>query len=172
MSNQTAIVSSLRTRFRISSIAPNCSSSGSSTLRADSNIGVQDYHVWVDGTAYTIRQSDLLVAEFGHNMRKSEEGQEIGRAVAARERPDEAEVGLRLDLEPEPRKPPTELGRCARCGGQVVSRISFPGDPPERRCVQCGRSEVPPRVLTPDEQKPHRSAAGHRPCLASSRRTP
>ena len=84
----------------IQRIAPNCSSSSSSTLRADSNIDVQYYHVWVDGTACTIRQSDLLVAEFGHNMRKSEEGQEIRRAVAARERPDEAEVGLRLDLGP------------------------------------------------------------------------
>ena len=100
-------------------------------LRADSNIGVQYYHVWVDGTAYTIRQSDLLVAKVGHNMRKSEEGQEIRRAVAARERPDEAKVDLRLNPEPKTRTRPARLGRCARCGGQVVARISFPGDPPE-----------------------------------------
>ena len=86
-------------------------------------------------------------------MRKSEEGQEIRRAVAARERPDEVEVGLRLNLEAKTRTRPAGLGRCARCGGQVVGRISYPGDPPEQRCVQCGRSEVPPRVLTREEQK-------------------
>ena len=146
MSSQTAIVSSLRTRLRISSIAPNCSSSSSSTLRADSNIGVQDYHVWVDGTAYTIRQSDLLVAEFGHNMRKSEKVKKNRRAVAARERPDQVEVGLRLNLETKTRTRPAGLGRCARCGGQVVGRISYPGDPPKQRCVQCGRSPTPANV--------------------------
>ena len=146
MSSQIVTVSSPRMRFRIPRIAPNCSSSSSSTLRVDSNIGVQYYHVWVDGTAYTIRQSDLLVAEFGHNMRKSEEGQEIRRAVVAKERPDEAEVGLRLNLAPKTRKPPTGLGRCARCGGQVVDWLSYPDDPPERRCVQCGRSPTPANV--------------------------
>ena len=68
-------------------------------------------------------------------MRKSEKVKKNRRAVAARERPDQAEVGLRLDLEPKTRTRPAGLGRCARCGGQVVGRISFPGDPPERRCV-------------------------------------
>ena len=71
--------------------------------------------------------------------------------MAARERPDEAKVGLRLDLALKTRPAPTPAARCARCGGQVVSRIEFPGDPSERRCVLCGRSEVPPRVLTPEE---------------------
>ena len=45
-----------------------------------------------------------------------------------------------LDLEAKTRTRPAGLGRCARCGGQVVGRISFPGDPDERRCIQCGRS--------------------------------
>ena len=77
--------------------------------------------------------------------------------MAARERPDEAEVGLRLDLEPKKRARPAPIGCCARCGGQVVGRISFPGDPDERRCVQCGRSEVAARILTPEEQKMQKS---------------
>lgn len=94
-------------------------------------VQVGDYRLWLNAlpTAvdeillrFSIRQSGLLVAEFGHNMRKSEEGQEIRRAVAAR------------------------VGRCTRCGGQVVGRISFPGDPPERRCVQCGRPPTPAYV--------------------------
>ena len=51
----------------------------------------------------------------------------------------EAEVESTLDLEPETRAVPTLAGRCARCGGQVVGRISFPGDPDERRCIQCGQ---------------------------------
>ena len=72
-------------------------------------------------------------------------------------RDSEAKVGLRLDLEPKTRTPPARLGRCARCGGQVVGRRSFPGDPPEWRCVQCGRSEVAARILTPEEQKMQKS---------------
>ena len=66
--------------------------------------------------------------------------------MAARERPDEAEVGLRLNLAPKTRTPPTGLGRCARCGGQVEGRISFPGDTDESRCIQCGRSPTPANV--------------------------
>ena len=101
------------------------------------------YPVCVDGTTYSIKASDLVTAKFDPNIRKPEKSQKDRRAVAARERPDEAKVGLRLDLEPETRTAPAGLGRCARCGGQVVGRISYPDDPPERRCVQCGRSEVP-----------------------------
>ena len=66
--------------------------------------------------------------------------------MAAKERPDAAMVDLRLDLEPETRTRPAGCGPCARCGGQVVNRISFPGDPPERRCVQCGRPPTPAYV--------------------------
>ena len=43
-------------------------------------------------------------------------------------RDSEAEVGLRLNLEPKMRTAPTLAGRCAHCGEQVVSRLSYPGD--------------------------------------------
>ena len=55
----------------------------------------------------------------------------------------EAEFETTLDLEPETRAAPTLAGRCARCGGQVVGRISFPGDPDEPLAYSRRRSIAP-----------------------------
>ena len=75
------------------------------------------YHINVgwkrNEKTYSMKPSDLVVAKFGrittefrfttHGPKKVRQSR---RAVAARERPDEAEVGLRLDLEPKTRTAP------------------------------------------------------------------
>ena len=81
----------------------------------------------------TISRSDLVTAKFG--------------LVAAKERPDAAMVDLRLDLEPETRTRPAGCGPCGHCGG-FMARIGHPDDSDEWKCLQCGRANTPPRVLS------------------------
>ena len=81
------------------------------------------------GRQVTIRRGDMLAAKFS--------------IVAAKEQPDEAEVGLRLIQEPQTRSWPAG---CARCGGYMVR-----SDDNEWKCLQCGRINTPPRVPSPEE---------------------
>ena len=86
----------------------------------------------------TIKRSDLVTAKFG--------------LVAAKEQPDAAMVDLRLDLEPETRTRPPGCGPCGHCGG-FMARIGHPDDSDEWKCLQCGRTGIPPRVLSAEEFK-------------------
>ena len=94
------------------------------------------YHVLLGSRQATIKRSDLVTAQFG--------------LAAAKERPDAQGVDLRLDLEPETRTRPAGCGPCGHCGG-FMARIGHPGDPDEWKCVQCGRANTPPRVLSAEE---------------------
>ena len=84
----------------------------------------------------TFSASDLIEAKFG--------------VAAAKEQPDAQGVDLRLDLEPETRTRPAGRGPCGHCGG-FMARIRHPGEPDEWKCVQCGRTNTPPRVLSAEE---------------------
>ena len=73
----------------------------------------------------TIKRSDLVTAKFG--------------LVAAKEQPDAQVVDLRLDSEPEPQPVAAQRGPCGHCGGFMAR-----SDPDEHRCLQCGRTGIPP----------------------------
>ena len=111
----------------------------------------------------TISASDLIEAKFGLAAKKRPNEGEVGLGLSftpetcpepAREGCDEAEVGLRLSFAPETCPEPARVGSrpaqrgpCARCGGFMVR-----GDGNEHRCLQCGRTNTPQRVLTPTER--------------------
>ena len=91
------------------------------------------YSVVLDRGQATIKRSDLVAAKFG--------------LVAAKERPNEVEVGLGRSFAPETCPEPASRGPCSHCGGFMVR-----GDSNERKCLQCGRANAPQRVLTPTER--------------------
>ena len=113
-----------------------------------------------DRTQFGIKVTDLVLAKFGR--------------IAAIEQPDEVEVGLWANLEPETcpeparvgcdeavvgqglsfapetRSRPAGRGHCGHCHGNMLS------DSDERRCLQCGRTGMPPRVLSAEEHREFR----------------
>ena len=91
------------------------------------------YSVVFGSRQATIKPSDLIAAKFG--------------AGAAKEQPDEVEVGLGRSFAPETCPEPASRGPCSHCGGFMVR-----GDGNERKCLQCGRANAPQRVLTPTER--------------------
>ena len=96
-----------------------------------------------NGRQATIKRVDILAAKFG--------------LAVAEEQPNEVEVGLRLNLEPETRPEPAREGprparegSCGHCGG-FMAHIKYVGEPAEWKCVQCGRADTPTRTLSPAE---------------------
>ena len=115
-----------------------------------------------DRTQFGIKVTDLVLAKFGR-IAAIEQPDEVEVGLWANLEPetcpeparvgcDEAVVGQGLDSEPEPRTRPATPGPCGHCGG-YMARIGYPGDPDEWKCVQCGRTGIPPRVLSAEELK-------------------
>ena len=108
-----------------------------------------------NGRQATIKRVDILAAKFG--------------LAVAEEQPDEVEVGLRLNLEPETCPEPAREGSCGHCGG-FMAHIRHVGEPAERKCVQCGRADTPTRTLSAAETKELRERRAARGEAASRTR--
>ena len=104
---------------------------------------------------YSIKVTDLIDAKFGLAAKEQPDEAKVGLGLGfipetcpepARVGCDEAEVGLGLSFAPETCPEPAGRGPCGHCGGFMVR-----GDDNEHRCLQCGRTNTPQRVLTPTE---------------------
>ena len=98
----------------------------------------------------TIKRSDLVAVGQSTPTEPAKFGSpaEERSLVAAKERPDAQVVDLRLDLEPKTRTRPAGCGPCDHCGGFMAR-----SDSDEWKCLQCGRANTPPRVLSAEELK-------------------
>ena len=88
--------------------------------------------------------ADIFAAKFSPQPETRPQPEAPPAAVAAIEQPDEVEVGVWLNRRPETRSRPTG---CAHCGGYML-RDAVDN---EWRCVQCGRTNIPPRVPSVEE---------------------
>ena len=105
----------------------------------DPRTNAEPRHTFCRGKkSYSIKASDLMAAKFG--------------LVAAKEQPDAEGVDLRSTLSPETQPVAAQRGPCGHCGG-FMTHIKYVGEPDERKCVQCGRTGMPPRVLSAEELK-------------------
>ena len=136
------------------------------------------YRILLNRNTCAIKPTDLVLAKFGRITDRFAFHPSNGRAVAAIEQParavveptaslstetrtrpagcgpaaieqpDRAEVEPTASLSTETRTRPASRGPCRDCGGFMVR-----SDSDEWRCFQCGRTGMPPRVLSAEELK-------------------